>query len=1342
MGIINVYKGISKESNTYNGIGKLKTILKKEKVSLNYKKCVILLSGKKIDENYIVKEHDIIFIRQTPFEVVTAVISLVVAITSAVIGGVSAYKAKKLQEEAEEQQRREQAKADAFSKSINALPFLRGAKNRSSLGLNIPFFMGNTYNVPYTLTSSFYTIGGTNGEKQYWNCIFITGFKTLIQNVNIGTTTIVNANSQKNGVPYITEGLHDFNQGTYFDTENKVELQNSGEMQSLTTLNYKVTSTDYAEEIPHKYGETDPLKKCLIKQLANNTYKVDVCISFDALRQYGPYIYAYYQIEEVEYPLYKTGWHSKNIIFDIYYSNNTTEQNPTWHKLGSIETGELNTDTTVRFSQTYTFDSQECYNKDIAIKIVRVTPCNEKDSQETAMLCFVNCWQYDATVSSSSEIVPCKALDTFWENKTTRIGLKVISNANTKDNLDEINTTVYAQAKTWNGNEWSEEKYPTRNPASCILEILTSDVHVHSKYSEDEIDLQSLGELYEYCEEEEFYTDGAIVDDTKKDDVIAQILSECNSTMYINSEGLLSFAIEKQQSNPVALLNDQSIKSITVSKTFERKPFAQKITYTNRDSWKVDTTYIDKDGDVQSSLIYDKQKVITEIACKYITTFKHAFKYAHRSMAKQTLQPREVVVQVGHEGDYYPLYSTVLLQTKRLAVGLSSGVIKNVYTQDGAIIGLDVSDICDFSDETKQYGMIIQSQTENSKEQLYCEVTGNGKTRSVRLTIPLECDPLPIAQNIYSFGYLSENGQFTTVTNKMMITALSPNNEGWELTLKDYSDDIFNYGTIPPYKTNLTNVKETGSKVQPLTLQDINKVVDIVNYQVGKVSDGGDEAPLNFDEVLATAEEKGINITCKSTENGLINKPISAIFELSKDNGETWSQLQETALNSFYSFDFEEEDESYLEKEDLYNWKLRYKAVNIYGASSEDFSNPINIDVSSYKGWLPSISAYNIGYGRTCDIILENDNNSYGKTKYKVSIKKLSETADEQYFCPNLTSNPYENELNYKDEESENDYTETYSSHFVQTLPLNNQDSNPNPTLYKYRIVATNESEKESEEIEINFTALSTSAKDIANGLITGNKIAEETITADKLHADVLTANKLATVGMVAEKAIIGNLTGSAHGKTNYWNLENGEFRLGDENQYLVVKQNSNDYEIKLKAGNISLTSCGLDFNQGTYFYDENDSRMRLHIIANGIEIEKDISENNDWSIVDKLGKVFVDNKGNFTISNGFDTAPVGAILSDNVFCYNFNLPNLEHSENGGNVKNITVDAELTQDESFMINNKVVDGEINVTMNTLDECFVFGKNEWFIIGEQNIIPNKVELTDSNAVCYITLFDEE
>lgn len=812
MGTLNIYKGLSEEYKTIKGNASVNELAHELYPELDLEQCIILNAGEQIAPDYILKDNDIVFIRVIPGAtgaIVMAVISLVCA---AVAVGAAVYSAVE-QQKAQEEMEKAQKQAKALAERITQLPFLKGANNRSALGYNIPYIMGSVYDVPYKLVGGYYTISGENGANQFWNVLLVAGFNNaLIQDVSIGTKVIKKPNGtieipgQVEEFSYLEDsGANPYyfeNDCPFYDPADKLDVKYSDEV-VIDGLNEKVSCTSFSDELDYN--------NAVVKQAATNTYKFDVCILFNGLRRYD------------------NGWKSKNVSVKVEWSNDGS----TWNDAGNIVTGDINSRKQVRFSKTVTLTAAQCVGKDIQIRLTRLTALEESNSQETCYLCYLNCWQYDAAKSTDNNIVTCAPLEQPWRGRTTRLALRIISNESTKDNLDQININAYGKARIWNNDAWTVNKYPTRNPASWVLEIMTTDVHPHSRYNDDEIDLEALGAVYTYCQQNGFYCDGILTEDTKKADVLNSILSECNTTMYRDdATGKWTFAIERAQSTPVALLNEQCIKSVTVTKTFERKPYAVKTTFTNRESWAVDTFYQTVNGKVDSSAVYGEHKIIVENAPKYITTFEHAYKYTHRILAKQQLQPREITVQVGRDGDYYPLYSKIMLQMKQLKIGLSNGIIHAVTVENGFLKQIVTSDLCDFTDTNARYGMIIQAQTDTAKEHLYIEVEPADPTkritRNVKLSIPLAINVIPEYGNIYSFGYLNASGEFSRVTNEMMIYNRKQNSDGWELLLKDYNSAIFQFGDIPEYQTNLTTPKEDSAVIPEAIMQKMADIADEV----------------------------------------------------------------------------------------------------------------------------------------------------------------------------------------------------------------------------------------------------------------------------------------------------------------------------------------------------------------------------------------------------------------------------------------------------------------------------------------------------------------------------------
>lgn len=342
---------------------------------------------------------------------------------------------------------------------------------------------------------------------------------------------------------------------------------------------------------------------------------MQVCIQFSCLRSYNS--------EDGE-------WVEREATVRPYWTN---DNGSTWHEFYfdgmDNNTISKNSNRTIRYVATKTFYPSESYGKQISVKVVKETPKAQSGSQEDCAVLWYQTFCYDAEKSASNRLVSCTPLDEELFNKTTRVAYRVTASSSTDNIIDELHCMTQGYAKTWNGTSWSAQKTTTRNPASWILEILTNDNHKPSKIQESEIDTISLGDLYNYCENNQFYCDGIVTQPISKVDLISKILSSVNADMIINEEGKYAFVIDKEEETPVALLNAENIKSITYAKDLSRKADGSKVTFTNRDSWQVDTFYSMLDGGTYDYV----NDTVDELACDFVTTHAHAYKWHNENSA-------------------------------------------------------------------------------------------------------------------------------------------------------------------------------------------------------------------------------------------------------------------------------------------------------------------------------------------------------------------------------------------------------------------------------------------------------------------------------------------------------------------------------------------------------------------------------------------------------------------------------------------------------------------------------------------------------------------------------------
>lgn len=812
--MIYIFDEIGNNKRVINGTGKLKNLLS----DVDFSKALILKQGHRLTEDYEVKENDIIFVRIVAGAIATGtLIALIVGGISLLVGAVGIGIGLNNSQIARKEVEKAQKDAKNLSQKNEQLPFLKGAKNRNALGQVIQYVIGNSYNTPYFLTDSYYSIKGNLGKEQYYNCVLSCGYSNqIIKSLSCGSVKIkdfIEKDIASQNKIYTT----DFIDSIYKKAIQKIEINNNGNF----------TSDEYKQKVKgEQIGSEIKKEEPLFYKLSEYTKTVEACIQFNGLRQYNSNFSTY-----------------ENATATII-SEWSNDNGATWQRLGNFE-GSINNKfvynqkDAIRFKVTKTFTYEEVYNKDIQLRFRNVTPKKDDSNiTDTCYLLYVNQFCYDNSLSNENDgLIDCYVMDDVFNEKVTKIGITIKADDNTKDILDEFNVISSGIARTFENDDVTFEE--TSNPVSWVFDILTSKFHKHSQFTENEIDLNSFKRAYEYCKENNFRVDGIVTQATKKVELLKKILTTINANLFINTENKIEIAIDKEEENPVALLNSQCIKEITINKSLERKADGVKVSFTNRDAWAIDTFYSMKQGE------RTQDSVLLDLTTEFVTTYEHAYKMSQRKLREQNLQPREITVEVGKDGDYYPLFARVLLQVPQLRQGLANAEIKNVIvnSQTGKISGLIISDYFNF-DDSKNYGAIIQAVTKKGRQLYYRKIFGNGETKDIFFEEEIEYTDLsPEAGNILSIGYISENGKFDTITNDMKIYGISRTAEGVTLTLKDYNSSLYEFGTIPEYKSNLTlppkkqgEIVETVSKTENEEYIKNQIVVNSTKYQVQQLS--------------------------------------------------------------------------------------------------------------------------------------------------------------------------------------------------------------------------------------------------------------------------------------------------------------------------------------------------------------------------------------------------------------------------------------------------------------------------------------------------------------------------
>ena len=584
-------------------------------------------------------------------------------------------------------------------------------------------------------------------------------------------------------------------------------------------------------------------------------------------------------------------------------------------------------------------------------------------------------------------------LDAKIDALSVKIGLCLKATATNKDKASKIQIVTCGMARTWDktSREWSEEKKATRNPAAWLLEVLTSRTHPASRLSDDEIDLESLGDFYEYCDENALNIDLVISTGDTKENILKKILETGNAGLYRSIYGKLAVAIDDKKTNAVAILNQQNLISFSAEKNLTRNVDGYRVTFTESGYWKEDTQVFMRDGsdyaDSPADVQIEELKIDSFTADSEKGDFSQVYKSIRRKINADILRAHTFTLEIGKEGYFFPLFSKIKIQHPALYTGLGSSTVKRLIVSGQNIIALELYSPVQYS-AGERYGAVIQCVNKNYSRILNAEYTAeSGESAVISLVnpIPVSAETVPSADNILSFGLLSDDGSFRTITSEITVTEIKPTTSGYRLTGVDYSDALFDYGAIPRYRCSLSKPRGPLG-TQPLTNDDLLKKTDEIKGELEKLVSvdvvNSVQSPADVSSCSGIAEKDGITLSAVAGGSTIFDNVKNFVYQISRDAGKTWQDVD----GEYYSFG--RTKDGYPEKSAFVNWLVRSKAKNSYNVLSENWKEGSVSASSNYKTWIlsaPKVSAK--AYEGRIEISLNDETNAnvWGFKSYSLS---------------------------------------------------------------------------------------------------------------------------------------------------------------------------------------------------------------------------------------------------------------------------------------------------------------------------------------------------------------------
>jgi len=859
MGIVNVRKGLGSELETYNFNGSIR-----ENLNLNWEYTEIYLGSKKLDPDYIVKEDDLIIIQELPGAAATvvAIVSLVVTLVVGIAVGVYSY-VKVKEAEKEYKKALNKLKNQKQQGEQETIPWLVGGKNERALGKQVPLILGRHLFTPYFLSDPYLKPSGTDGEDLFFYGTFICGQTGLvIEQIKNGSTKLIGFNDTQAQTiidrPFDKPDNPD-DPPPFYDPENRVEIIQDGyfsdiggnpifdqkwidSLESTVELGRKQNDTQSTDGIWINDGGEEPV----IRESARFPMKLEVELFVDGL----------------------VGWDSDkgkekpiDTAIDLLWGTsesditNRFDSIPGWLLFGGTYSLMRQTSKQMRFIAYLDLSTQNIYNteadlkegKPIYIKAVRKIRMRTSGYRDRVYISAIRTQLYSPERSSLGVLVEARNLNKKLSDKLCRIGIKLKVNKNTEEALDKFSIVASMTARTWDGVQWSSEKVKTSNPAAVALEVLTGLIHELSEYRIDpdpaisEIDLKSFGKLYQFCERQQvniegstvpvsasgLQANGVIASASRKIDVLKSILTLCEAGLYVSEFGKIIVYYDDYQTTPIALLNPQRIVKMQESRNLNRRAEGYKVDFIDEDAdWTQDTKEILRPGEDPDNL----ENTFTSIKFDLTTSYKQAMWKARRLMAKEILRPGETTVSVGKEGRLYSPGSLIKVQHEGFKIGLGSGEIIEVLKEGDYITGFRLMERFDISKDRDYFieyfvvnendhhvvdpqPYVIGLETDNHQT-LKLQSVGE-YTNVLTLTTPVPADSFytpemfNILSVLYSEDKSNENsglGYKIYESKRYLVTGLNQTQQGYDLTLVQYDDEIYDTTTIneiPAYKSSI-----------------------------------------------------------------------------------------------------------------------------------------------------------------------------------------------------------------------------------------------------------------------------------------------------------------------------------------------------------------------------------------------------------------------------------------------------------------------------------------------------------------------------------------------------------
>lgn len=830
------------------------------------------------------------------------------------------------------------------SQKAEQSPSIRGSKNQARPMKPIPILFGKR-RVYADLASNPYTL--IDGGEQYLYQLFCAGQKDMTIDINsfkLGETNIVEYSASKN-INTILSGQ-----------DSLVELIISSGETNPAFFTSCLHEDIINEQLKHSVTD-EGLTGNIIRTTPDNTEGINVDIFFPSglghydsdgdLELAGVTVEAFYKLESEPDSAYRLiGYFNKGSNFILGNSLKT--------KRFSVEKKNLP-------KGKYT------------VKVVRQTADHDTDSKyiDGVYVGSIRAIKNEPSVSEER----CRQL--------TLISLKVKATSKLHSYVEQLNFITQSKLPVYSNlgsgsQEWTKLA-DSSNPASAAIYAMQGELS-QQKLNDSDINWPAFERLYNWCKNKGYECNELVYDNITISDLLSSIASTCRAEI-LRINGKITVIQDVEKTGFVQMFTPRNSWDFQNKLIKASIPDALSVRFPDSESG-----YAEQELKVYNTPSGNKDKepdVIQDLKLWGVTSNVQARKLAMYNYAVSRNRPYIYQFSCDFEymlcakGDWIKYAGDVAL------AGLAQGRIAELIEDGGIVVGF-ISDEELPMEEGKQYAVRIRKQDASFT---ILRIVNTGRTtKNVHFINYLDKDEIHEG-DLFLFGYPESDSL------DLIISDIKCNDElTADIIAVDYSPEIFGVDSpdfvLPEFVNRISEIPSvidygnitldewqtfytySDSEEQPerptgngtdgswhrqqtpnaiwFSVKTAKTIYDgewseprktnsaEINDLIAGTS--GVANPDKISDLKASAEENGISITVGSLGSGLKNNIEKILFQLNKGD-DIWYDYESAGYSFFYEFD--REKDGYPEYTDLQNWKVRAKAVNIYGKESLEYTETV-----------------------------------------------------------------------------------------------------------------------------------------------------------------------------------------------------------------------------------------------------------------------------------------------------------------------------------------------------------------------------------------------------------------